>query len=59
MNKTEYILVDFHKGQSGYNFFSDKKWQEVEKVIKSGIESGKYKIIFHEDEVYLVNRSLK
>jgi uncharacterized membrane protein len=57
MNKAEYILVDFHKGQSGYNFFSDKKWQQVEKEIKSGIEDGKYKIIFHEKEVYLIKQT--
>jgi uncharacterized membrane protein len=54
IDKAKYILVDFHQGQSAYNFIGVGNWLETEKLIKSKISSGEFELVFDENEIYLV-----
>lgn len=52
----DYIVVDFHKGQSSYNFFNEQKRREIERDVKEEIKEGKYLVIFNKGETYLLKR---
>ncbi len=54
LGKAQYIVVDFHPGQSGYDFFGDDQKLLIQKEIETGIKEGKYQIIYHQDDVYLL-----
>lgn len=54
--KADYMLVDFHAGQSGYNFFGDEIRVAIEKEVASGIQSGALKVVFHQGDTYLLKR---
>ena len=54
IDKGEYLLFDFHQGQSSYNFLGQEIWDKYEKIIKDAIKTGKYKVVFNEGEVYLL-----
>ena len=54
MDKAQYLLLDFHPGQSAYNFLGQKEWDKVEKEVKEGIRSGKYEIVYNKGEVFLL-----
>lgn len=56
MDKAKYILVDFHKGQSDYDFYGYENWVAVENAIRTGIKDGKYKTIYNEGDVFLVEQ---
>jgi len=58
MDKAEYILVDFHEGQSGYNFFGDENWKIIENKIRTGIKDGKYLIVYNEADVFLLKQPI-
>lgn len=52
----DYVLVDFHPGQSGYNFWGDGNKKKYQELINSGIASGKYQLLFQENDVMLLKR---
>jgi uncharacterized membrane protein len=58
LDKGEYLLFDFHQGQSAYNFLGQEIWDKYEKIIKDGIKTGKYKVVFNEGEVWLLKNTL-
>lgn len=57
MDKAEYIVVDFHKGQSSYGLFGEANWKIVENDIRTGITKGKYEVVYNEEDVFLVRQS--
>lgn len=54
IDKAEFVLVDFHEGASGYNFWGEKDYYRKE--IFDGIKANKYQILFSENEVYLLKK---
>lgn len=54
--QAEYILIDFNKGQSGYNFFGEEKKTQVEKELKSKIQEGVYEVVYNQEETFLLKR---
>lgn len=53
----DYVLVDFHPGQSGYNFWGDENKKMYQVLVNSGTASGKFKILFRENDVMLLRRA--
>ena len=56
MDKAEYILADFHLGQSDYNFFDKDQKEKNESALKYKISSGKYKILYQNLDAYLIKK---
>lgn len=54
--QAEYILADFHRGQSNYNFYLEDDWQKVETEMKLAISQGRFQVIFNEGDVFLLKR---
>ena len=52
----EYVLVDFHPGQSEYNFYALGNWQEIEEKIQAGIASGTLEVVYSEAQVFLLRK---
>lgn len=55
----EYVVVDFRKGQSPYNFFGEDAWQAAEKQVKDELAQGVYEIVYQKEEVYVLRKQAK
>ncbi len=53
-DKADYIIVDLHTGQSDYNFAFGDNPSKLKEKINLGISSGKFSLLFHQNEVYLL-----
>lgn len=55
-NRAEYILADFHPGQSDYNFFGSENKIKFEKMINDNLRNKIYELVYHDGDVYLIRK---
>ncbi len=56
MEKADYILADFHPGQSDYNFYGSENKVIYQEKLRDKILSGKYEVKYQNQEVILIKR---
>lgn len=56
IGEAEYIVVDLHKGQDKWNFYS-LTLEKTRELIKGLVESGKYKKYYQKGEIIILKRS--
>ncbi len=52
----EYVLADFHPGQSTYNYYAIDTWQELKQEIDQATRSGTYQPLYSRGGVYLLKK---
>lgn len=58
LNKqTEFVLADFHSGQSSYNYYAIDTWQALREEIDQATASGTYQSLFSQDGTYLLKKA--
>jgi len=57
LDRAEYLFFDFHPGQSAFNFLGQEYWDFLEKEVSEGTVSGKYKVVFNEGDVWVLENN--
>lgn len=57
LDKAQYLFFDFHPGQSSFNFLGQEYWDFLEKEVREGTVSGKYKVVFSEGDVWVLENN--
>jgi len=52
----DYVLADFHPGQSSYNYYAIDTWRELREEIDEATSSGTYQSLFSRNGTYLLKK---
>ncbi len=54
--RPDYILADFHSGQSSYNYYAIDTWRELREEIDEATSSGSYQPLFSRNGTYVLKK---